>query len=228
MNSAPTTSTSTTALSVPSCPVFGYDLLGIDADDAKHLEKHAQKIEHAAAVIRKATVDAIMRIGEELSIARDRLANHKNGTFRRWVQQRCGLSNGTITNILAAYEQFADSKYLPTVGKYVDASAVYLLSSNSCPEEVFDEAMQRAESGEHITQKVVREMIRASAPNDEPDADNAGDDNRCWNAADCLLSVRREVMRWKSVCPKKEIRELADMLRQIAAEIETHGGSDDE
>jgi hypothetical protein len=158
--------------------VFGYDLLGIDADDAKHLEKHAQKIEHAAAVIRKATVDAIMRIGEELSIARDRLANHKNGTFRRWVQQRCGLSNGTIGNILAAYEQFADSKYLPTVGKYVDASAVYLLSSNSCPEEVFDEAMQRAESGEHITQKVVREMIRASAPN-EPDADNAGDDNPC-------------------------------------------------
>lgn len=172
----PTTSTLPAVVTSPD-PSFDYEQAGIKSDDAKHLERHAAKIGEIQATMRKATVDAVMMMGEVLSVARDRLANHGNGTFRKWAKERCGLSNGTISNILAAYEEFADSKVLPTVGKSFDASALYLLASQKCPDDVVAEAMERAEAGQHITQKSVREMIRASCPNQDADEAEASDDD---------------------------------------------------
>jgi hypothetical protein len=146
---------------------FDYDGIDVDAADAKLLEKHATKIDRIQETMRKSTVDAVMAIGEELSIARDRLANHKNGTFRKWAQDRCGLSNGTITNFLSAYDEFKDCKYLPKFGKYIDASALYLLASDNCPEEVTEKAIGEAQAGNPVTHKQVKEWIAEESGDDD-------------------------------------------------------------
>lgn len=240
---APTTSTDLVSRT------FDYDAAEISKSDAKSLERHAAAIVATQDRVRRLTVEGVMEVGAELAAARDELSNHGNGTFGKWCKQRCGITSQTARNAIRVFEQFADSK---TVLQSFDVSALYLLSSESCPEDAVSEAMERAGAGEHITQKSVREILRASCPNqpetdepetdefdadefdaDEPETDeldagsvDAGDLDKTdealtWNPRDC----QRDVMKWRHICPRKNIGELAEILRAILSQIE--GTQDD-
>jgi hypothetical protein len=195
---------------------FDYTAAEISKADANRLEKHAETITTTQDKVRRTGVEGVMKIGAELVAARDRLANHGDGTFGKWCKERCGVTRFTAARVMHAWEQFKDCS---TVQQSFDASALYLLSSESCPEEVVTEAMERAEAGEHITQKAVREMIKAASPNsdeeDEPPADEIE-----WSPGNCLLGVRREVMKWKRVCPKEDISEITEILKALISQIE--------
>lgn len=135
---------------------FDYGAHKIAQAEAKGLENHAKVICETQDRVRKTTAEAVLKIGKELTEARERLANHKNGTFQKWCVERCGASLASTKRAIAAYEQFGNRH---TVSQYFDATAMYLLSANSCPEDTRDEFIQRAEAGEQITAKMVREEL---------------------------------------------------------------------
>ena len=96
-------------------------------------------------------------VGEELKAAHERLANHGDGTFNRWVKERCGFSHATAYKAIAAFDVFGGEDCKQYLQSF-DASALYLLSAPSCPEEATAEAIERAEKGERITHKLAKEI----------------------------------------------------------------------
>ena len=61
----------------------------------------------------------------------------------------------SVYRTIAAHEAFGKC---PSVGHF-DLQAVYLLSSDSCPEQATAEAMRRADRGDHIDGKRAKEII---------------------------------------------------------------------
>jgi hypothetical protein len=120
------------------------------------LEKHAKRIRETQARVRKVSAEAVMRIGEELTIARDLLAHYGNGTFGKWVVARCGISRSTAYRAIDAYYRFHDC---PTVGQTFEASALYLLSSDKVPDEVIDAAIKHAKRGKLVTKKYAQRLL---------------------------------------------------------------------
>lgn len=100
------------------------------------------------------------------------LANHKNGTFQRWTQRRCGITPRTADRMRAAFQAFGGKKYRDTVSQYFDVSACYLLSAESCPEDVTQAALKRAEEGDFVSKKIAEAMIRDSVESDAADDDD--------------------------------------------------------
>ena len=119
-----------------------FDYTQFHSADADALERHADSILEAAQAVKKATADGMLKIGKELTEAQQRLSRHGTGTFGRWCKERCGISRTTAHRILKAYKAFGDCS---TVEQTMDASAVYVLSEKSCPEEAKKEAVRQAE-----------------------------------------------------------------------------------
>jgi len=73
--------------------------------------------------------------------AHDYLAGKgRDGEFRPWVGERCGFSKSSAYNYIQASQVFG---VCPTVGQTFDATALYALSSDTCPEAATDEAIKR-------------------------------------------------------------------------------------
>jgi hypothetical protein len=128
----------------------------LSPSDERTIEKHAKRIRETQAKVRKVSAEAVMRIGEELTIARDLLANYGNGTFGKWAVARCGISRSTAYRAIDAYYRFHDC---PTVGQTFEASALYLLSSDKVPDEVIDAAIEHAKRGKLVTKKYAQRLL---------------------------------------------------------------------
>lgn len=116
--------------------------------------------------------EAVMKMGGELAQARDKLAKHGNGTFGKWCVERCGISVSLAWKTIKATEQFQDRV---TVTQSFDATAMYLLSAESCPEDTRDEFIERAETGEQMivyARMPVDERAKTAAPLAEPNTTN--------------------------------------------------------
>lgn len=203
---------------------FDYAQHEITPADAKPLEKHAKVITETQDRVRRTTAEGVLKIGAELAAARDRLANHGNGTFGKWCKERCGITPRTAQYAIAAAQQFKDCE---TISQF-DATALYLLSAESCPDEATQEALERAEAGEAITTKVAKRIIKDKSPEtDDEQEDEVGEDDLSdaleWSPVNCLTSIRHEVKRWLQVCPKNDIAFIRRTLSDIAAQIEDHG-----
>jgi hypothetical protein len=149
---------------------FDYASEGL-TDLSVALERHADKITAKQESVRKIAFQSALTIGAELCIARDRLANHGDGCFRKWATERCGLSNSTVSNVINLYREFGhlEGGDLPTIGKTLDLTTLYLLASDKCPEDVTREVIERAKAGEPVTKKEVQQAIAATvADDDEP------------------------------------------------------------
>ena len=71
----------------------------------------------------------------------------------------------TAYRAIAAHEVFGKC---PTVGHFFDARAIYLLSAGSCPEAATAEAIQLAEKGDYIDEKLAKAIAAKHAPKDTP------------------------------------------------------------
>jgi len=65
----------------------------------------------------------------------------RDGIFRPWVKERCGYGKDTAYKAIQAYKVFG--KRLPD-RHFFEPTALYLLSAESCPKEVTEEAIARA------------------------------------------------------------------------------------
>lgn len=206
---------------------FDYTSLGeIAKQDKSALEKHAATVEGEQEKVRKTTAESVLKIGKELAAARERLANHGNGTFGKWLKGRLCIGQSSAYKAMTAYESF---KNLPHCGESFDASSLYLLSSDSVPEEATKEAIKRAAKGEQITHKLAKEIVAKHSPEPEPLAEREDDDivdDAEWSYGQCLMSLRREVKRWSERCPKSDLSVIVEILGDLKAQIERTANGD--
>ena len=188
----------------------------------------------------------------------------EHGQFTAWIKHYFGWSQQTASNMMRAGEMFGK---LPNFGDLtIDTSAVYLLASMTCPDDLREEILTRASKGERITHATVREAIdELRADDDEPvappmsrsapsvrydetivigdedddqdeepapsryeskpfvDNDDAEQTERRvieWSLAGFLVSTRRLVSEWRDRCPDEERSEMAQVLRDLADQID--------
>lgn len=179
----------------------------------------------------------IVAIGRELLAVKDCL---EHGQFGGWLAHYFSWSQQTASRMMQAASTF---KSLNLSNLTIDQSALYLLSSDKCPDEIREEVIERAEKGERITHASVKQALsnlmgdddepaparRRSQPiaEDEPEdqAENLPPPSRLvpsdsWNLAEFVIAARHWINPWKDKCPEDERSELAQVLRDLAAQIE--------
>lgn len=109
-------------------------------------------------------VSSIIETGGDLSAARSVLADHKNGTFVRWLEDACGFSERTAYNYMNAFDRFGS---FATVAKLED-TAMYALAAPSTPEKAVAEAKKLADKGVQVTAKLAKELIAKHQPKSDP------------------------------------------------------------
>lgn len=113
--------------------------------------------------------ESIIEIGQELATARAILANHRNGTFIKWVEGACGFSERTAYNYMNAFERFGS---FATVAKLED-TAMYALAAPKTPEKAVSEAKKLADKGISVTAKLAKELIAKHRGESKPPTSNS-------------------------------------------------------
>ena len=181
----------------------------------------------------------IIAVGKELIAVKARL---EHGQFGDWIKHHFEWSARTAQGMMQAAEVFGKCENFAHLS--IDTSALYLLSSDSCPDELREDILERAGSGELITHATVKDKIRQFAGDDDEDEPAPASNGKQRRAADppaaadteavdlydaepaewslpaFIYSVRREVNQWVAVCPEDEREEIAQVLRDLAAQVE--------
>jgi len=148
-----------------------FDYTGLTDAEAKALEGHARAIDATQDRVRRVTAEGVLALGRHLKAAQERLANCKNGVFVKWAKQRCGISTGTAYNAISAFNTFQN---LESISQF-DASSLYLLSADCCPEKATTKALRLADKGERITHKRAQELIDEFTMDEEPYSPDSAD-----------------------------------------------------
>jgi hypothetical protein len=114
------------------------------------LPERAQRIRDLVGVART----CIIEIGRELIAAKAEVAH---GDWLPWLKEEFGWSIRTADNYIAVARKFASVANLENLT--IDATALYALSAPDVPQEARDEAVERAEDGEHISIADAEAMI---------------------------------------------------------------------
>ena len=130
-----------------------FDYQALDAERRALVLESARNIK---SCLRRAAKD-IWRIGQNLSQARSCLPY---GQFVAWLQTEFEWTPRTAYNFINVFETFHDFEKFSKLDAAV--SALYLLAAPSTSQEIRDEFLQRALSGEKITHKNVQKTIKAS------------------------------------------------------------------
>ena len=202
----------------------------------KDVAKCEQAVEKIAGYQRRMAGD-IVSIGKELLAVKERLPH---GSFYAWIEHYFQWSRPTATRMMQAAETF---KSFNLNALTIDQSALYLLSSDKCPDEIREEVVQRAEQGERITHASVKQALHDLVTDDdepvsprrktttakayEEDDEEAvcphppklvhSDD---WSLGDFVTAMHREVGIWRERCPEDQLEEMAEVLRDMAEQIE--------
>ena len=192
----------------------------ISEEDRGTLEKHAETIRSIQHRTRKTLAEAVVRMGAVLAQAQSQLAKHGDGTFAKWVRDRCGISKSTAYRAIAVHEAFGDR---PTVGQTFEPTALYVLSAPSTPEEATEEALDLAGKGELITAKKAREIVKQHTVVDDEDDQDEDDQvvqiSSGWDPGTCLTDIRREVEKWRKACGPENLLDLEQILRHFVDQV---------
>jgi len=127
-------------------------LADADVDFAAQIEQHATAIDD----LQVRTIETVLKIGEHLDQVHKLLAGvGRDGAFAPWVRERCRFSTRTAYSYLGAYRTFGNKCEIVS---HFSQRALYLLSSDGCPEAATEEAITRAEQGGQISFDVAREL----------------------------------------------------------------------
>lgn len=143
-----------------------FDYIDLSPADAKALERHAKAIVKTQDRVRRVRAEGVLAIGKELAAVQSRLADHHDGVFTKWIKERCGFTPKSAYRVIRAYRVFGSCDNLSQL-KF-DASALYILSAKSTPEDATAEALKLAEQGEHITHQRAIEIVGQQAVDDPP------------------------------------------------------------
>jgi menaquinone-dependent protoporphyrinogen IX oxidase len=100
----------------------------------------------------KRTAEDIIEIGKDLIAIKEKLPH---GSFLPWIGSEFGLTDKTAQNFMNVAERFGSkneiiSDFKPTL--------LYLLAAPSTPDEVVEQVIEKAENGETVTAKEVKEL----------------------------------------------------------------------
>ncbi len=143
---------------------------GLDTCDAHILDGHATKIATICDSANWHLTAALIEVGGEFAAAKMLLAGRgRDGHFRPWCMGQ-GHAMSSVYRAIDAYEVF---QKCPTLGHFAK-QAIYLLSTDSCPQAATEEAIQRAATGEFISPKLAREIVaKYTTESNEADANTS-------------------------------------------------------
>lgn len=96
----------------------------------------------------------IVAIGKSLIVVKSRLAH---GQFGPWLNAEFGWSQDTAGRFMAVAKTFGENPQIAEIAP----SALYALASNSVPQGLRDQFLERAERGEQVTHFQVKEAIKS-------------------------------------------------------------------
>lgn len=144
--------------------------LGISESEQRWFDRRAGEVRDLQATMRRKNVECVAKIGEILSECRERLANHKNGTFIRWCEDEFGI---TATAAYRAIQVSNLEIYHPNLGQYIELSAAYAITEKSCPEAAKAEVIKLAERGKIVNHTLAKRIIEKHKPQAEQPAPSA-------------------------------------------------------
>lgn len=139
-----------------SIPQFDYAALDAETRIVVQLRRDELK------TLFRETAQNIFTIGEKLADVRGRLQHNKSGGFDGWIEAEFGMSRRTAYRFINIFERFANCDNLAQLD--IATSALYLLAAPSTPDEVVDQLLERAETGEHITHAAAKQAIDDARP----------------------------------------------------------------
>ena len=103
------------------------------------------------------TAQDIWEIGQRLANVRDYL---QYGQFEAWLKAEFGWSRRTAYNFINVYESFGEQGALSELD--IAMSALYLLAAPSTPQSVRREYLEKAQLGEKLTHKDLRQALKGA------------------------------------------------------------------
>ncbi len=124
----------------------------------------AEIAEHTDAIKRLASRSGqdIIEIGRHLIAVKERI---DHGKFAEWITDEFGWSYRTARRFMQVADAFGETGH----GGQFEAKALYALASGDVPEEVREQFIAQAESGEPVRYRDVREAVKAATPTPGPD-----------------------------------------------------------
>jgi len=190
-----------------------FDYTPLTSDIAEQVQTVAQRIRQMV----KRTLEDLLAVGGDLLAVKAALPH---GRFGPWLRAEFGWTERTARLFMTVAQRFGP-KTEPLFDLRIDPTAAYLLAAPSAPEEASAAAVQRAESGEHITVSVAREILgklgkkpgrRTRSLSQLPDGKLLG------QLLEALESYRQ---RWDP----RQVSVLAQQLREFADSLEAeHSG----
>lgn len=126
-----------------------FDYSALSADDRKAVESATARINRRL----KKTLADMVAIGEDLIAVKERIGH---GGFMAWCVAEFGWGKSTVCNYMRVHDALANFQQLE-----IAPAAAIRLSERNTPDEAFAEAIERAESGETISQATAREIIKS-------------------------------------------------------------------
>ena len=146
-------------MEAPSAVAVQRQLFDYGELTATEVKKCEAAVDRITKCQRRMAAD-ILAIGKELLAVKERL---EHGQFGDWIKHYFGWASSTAARMMDAAKVFGE---FPNLGNLtIDTSALYLLSSDKCPDETRDEFVERAEKGERITHA----MVKAELDGDDKD-----------------------------------------------------------
>jgi len=125
-----------------------FDYKSIDTDTAEFLQQQASQIK----LLVKQTLESIIAVGQKLLEVKERLVH---GQWMDWLDAEFGWTDRTALNYMRVATHF-ETETISDLD--IAASALYLLTAPSTPQEARQEAISRAQAGEKITPASAREL----------------------------------------------------------------------
>lgn len=195
------------------------ELVQLTFDYSLLTPEQAQRTQDAEVRIIGRTQKAILDNGKDLRTVK---ADIGHGHFLNWIRS-LGISESTAQNWMAIAENFGE---IPT-GWVFENHALYLLSTSKVPESAREEAKQRAEDGEKITEEVAKQIRDVHKAKEQ-----AEESERQALARVKQLTQQIEELQQQEISPKaqekisklteqrdnlsKKVKELGEEARQAA------------
>ncbi|MES1024399.1 DUF3102 domain-containing protein [Gloeocapsa sp. BRSZ] len=137
-----------------------FDYTQLNPENRLLIQQHTQELKERL----QRTAQDIWEIGQKLAEVRSRL---KHGQFDNWLKAEFGWSRRTAYNFINVYETFNERAKFAHFN--IATSALYLLASPSTPQDIKDQFIEVAQTGQKVTHKDIRKALeRRNQPQSKP------------------------------------------------------------